>query len=362
MLCAFDEVRRLRGDGSVVTQLMTCCTAVDPIVASGLVPRYGDVSTRTLSLDPETLPLPADVRAVMLQHTLGLMDPGADARLAALAHEAGAIVVEDCAHCVGRISRDASGEPVADLSVHSFGVEKMLPTKFGGAVWVNPAMADAELRSAIVASLGALPVIDEKIVRATQRYRNQIRVLNHLPRKLSHVLRVRWARSGFFEPAITTEEMAGEVSHAPMAPDESVAGRCLEGLAGIDAVEAQKAAASARYAEVLAGEGDVLVPEAALDAVRARPLLFFPVYVDSPEQADAALAAVRASGHYCVSWYRPLLYPGVSAPEAYAWDGTTAGLSQTERLSHGPVCLPTDVDPDEAERVAGMALAAARDR
>ena len=51
MQVAFDAVRSVRGDGSVLTQLFTCCTAVDPIVVSGLRPRYADVGADTMGID-----------------------------------------------------------------------------------------------------------------------------------------------------------------------------------------------------------------------------------------------------------------------------------------------------------------------
>ena len=51
MLAACEAVRATIGEGHVVTQLLTCCTAVDPILAAGLIPRYGEVSADTASLD-----------------------------------------------------------------------------------------------------------------------------------------------------------------------------------------------------------------------------------------------------------------------------------------------------------------------
>ena len=163
MQVAFDAVRSVRGDGSVLTQLFTCCTAVDPIVVSGLRPRYADVGADTMGIDVakvESMPLGSDeqVHAMVMQHTFGAIDEDSSRRLAALAGEMGALLVEDCAHCVTRMARDAAGWPLADISVHSFGVEKMLPTRFGGAIWVNPrlrerdAALDAETRGPLDAN------------------------------------------------------------------------------------------------------------------------------------------------------------------------------------------------------------------
>ena len=158
MLAACEAVRATIGEGHVVTQLLTCCTAVDPILAAGLIPRYGEVSADTASLDSAALPLDSSVRAVMLQHTFGLVDDGASRRIASAAHEAGALVFEDCAHGVARMAKGPDGSPLADVSFHSFGVEKMLHAQFGGAVWVNPEGASPEVLQVLRERLAQLPV------------------------------------------------------------------------------------------------------------------------------------------------------------------------------------------------------------
>ena len=67
MLTVFRALAGKKGAGEVVTQLLTCCTAVDPIIAAGLVPVYGELSARTCSLDPDQLRLGQNARAVVLQ-------------------------------------------------------------------------------------------------------------------------------------------------------------------------------------------------------------------------------------------------------------------------------------------------------
>ena len=57
MLTVFRSLVGKKGAGEVVTQLLTCCTAVDPIIAAGLVPVYGELSAQTCSLDPDQLRL-----------------------------------------------------------------------------------------------------------------------------------------------------------------------------------------------------------------------------------------------------------------------------------------------------------------
>ena len=90
----------------------------------------------------------------------------------------GALLVEDCAHCVTRMARDAAGWPLADISVHSFGVEKMLPTRFGGAIWVNPRLRerDAALDAETRGRLAALEQPSHHLDTVTKLYINENRV------------------------------------------------------------------------------------------------------------------------------------------------------------------------------------------
>ncbi len=363
MLAAFEAIRRTRGDGSVVTQPYTCCTAVDPIVSSGLVPVYADLSPRSLALDAARLSLPADARAVVLQNTYGIVDAPDAAALARVAHGAGALLVEDCAHCVGRMATDASGAPLADVSVHSFGVEKMLRTSFGGAIWVSPRMEEG-LRIAISSALDALPVPTAARRRAMRLYRNEIRVLNRLPRGAARGLRGVLERLGLFEPAVSDAERAGGVSGAPAAPDEWVCAHALEALSSADAQLSQRSAAVRAYASAFSAaplsagvEATVEVP-GAISAGFDQPLLVFPVFLATAERADRAVRDVCAAGFYARPWYRPLLYPGAVDAAAYRLPERGA-LPVTERCSAGAVTLPTDVSAEDAARIAEIVIRAA---
>lgn len=364
MLAAFGALSARGGEGSVVTQPFTCCTAVDPIVSAGLRPVYAELSPRSLAVDPAGLSLPGDVRAVVLQNTCGIIDEGDALALARAAHGAGALLVEDCAHCVGRIARNAAGEPLADVSVHSFGVEKMLRTSFGGAIWVSPRMADASLRAAVEAALDALPEMTAARGRAARLYRNEIRVLNRLPRPAARALRGALERAGLFEPAVTDDERSGKVSGAPARPDEWVCSRALEALSSEDAQLAQRSEAVRAYTRALApaplsvGAAAPLEAPCSLVPEFAQPLLAYPVFLADAHGADRAVAEVLAAGFYARPWYRPLLYPGALDAAAYALPASGA-LPLTERCSEGAVMLPTDVSPRDAERIAGIVAHAA---
>lgn len=357
-------LRTLAGEGSVVTQPFTCCTAVDPIVSAGMRPAYAELSSRSLAVDPARLEPPADARAVVLQNTFGIVDERDAYGLAQAAHAVGALLLEDCAHCVGRMARDDTGEPVADVSLHSFGVEKMLRTSFGGAVWVSPRMADERLRDAMTSALDALPEPTPSRLRALRLYRNEIRVLNRLPRPAARALRGALEGAGLFEPAVSDAERSGEVSGTAARPGEWVCARAIQALSSGDDQLGQRSSAVRAYVRSLAAEPLSASPAApievpsALDADFDQPLLVFPVFLANAERADRAVADVLSAGFYARPWYRPLLYPGALDPAAYGLPAE-GELLLTERCSEGAVALPTDVSPEDAVRIAGIVARAA---
>ncbi len=339
----------------VVTQLFTCCTAVDPITAAGLVPVFGDIDLNTLALDAQRLPVGECTCAVVLQHTCGLM-PAEDAAVAEAARKHGALVLEDCAHCVGRLATASDGRPLADVSFHSFGVEKMLPTHFGGAAWVSPEFAATDLGARVVSRLEGLPTIDARLAKAARSYLNQMRLLNHMPANLAHGLRKRLTDSGKLEPAVAPVELAGGVSGEPARPDAWVCETALGALRSLDANEGVRREAVAAYADALHGVAGVTVPAAAL-VKDAGSLLRFPVFVEGETRADDVVAAVCAAGRYAVAWYRKPLFPGVTDAAAYGVDEGFANWPATMQACEGAVSLPTDVTPDEARSIAATVAA-----
>lgn len=351
MKCVFDAVAALEVAGSgrseVLTQLYTCCTAVDPIVAAGLVPVYGDIDASTFALDAEKLNFGTHTAAVVLQHTFGVINVLADTALVDKAHDADALVVEDCAHCAGRMSLSAAGKPLVDVSVHSFGVEKMLPTHFGGAVWVNPEMQNTALRERIIKELAVLPDLDEARARAAKHYLNQIRLITHLPHAAAHAVRQRLEAQAKFEPAVAECELKGELAGECALPSAWVIERVVEAMANIDTNEQHRKEVVALYNRDLGS--------LAANYDGGQPLHKYCVLMDSAALAAQATDELNAAGIYTVSWYRPLLFPGASDEQAYALasglEVALQALPTTKMSSECGVCLPTDISFDAAQQV-----------
>lgn len=341
MLAACEAVRATIGEGRVVTQLLTCCTAVDPILAAGLTPRYGEVSADTASLDPAALPLDSSVRAVMLQHTFGLVDDGASRRIASAAHEAGALVFEDCAHGVARMAKGPDGSPLADVSFHSFGVEKMLHTQFGGAVWVNPEGASPEVLQVLRERLAQLPVTGAHLTALTGTFVFWNRVFNHLPLPVARGLRRFLSATGLFEPAVSDEERRGGVSHDPMRPSDAICDAAIEAFGCLDEDVVTRTEATRAYSELLADvPGVTLLASAAQGPYQ--PLLKYPVLVADAATSDAVCEACCAAGHYMTVWYRPELGPGVLDESAYHVPVDRSAIPVCDDMVRRILTLPTN--------------------
>ncbi len=414
MQVVFEQLYKAQGPGEVLTQLLTCSTVPEAIVAAGLKPRYLDISEDTLAIDAELAAKalgeaaaavePAgiativdrmqsdaadaahSVRALIYQHSYGIFDAASAARLKALAQGAageqagdsnarqagGVLFVEDCAHCVLAIERGEDGKPLADVSVHSFGVEKMIKTTFGAAVWISPDMEDKELRDRIVSAFAELEELDSRVAASVKSYRNRFRVLSHLPMRFRKPLRTKWVAKRKFIPAVADKELAGETILEPSVPTDEVLAIVLDKLKGLDENETQRTAAVERYLAELgpqATEGQEpsdsntasSITDASLGgwfipaAIKtARPLLWMPVIVDSPGRAERVCQAINAKGIYSSHWGRPLLFPGVTKPGMFCADGADAECPTAVRCSQNLVLLPTNRNEKDVETVLGI--------
>lgn len=348
MQVVFSELATHSGGGTVVTQAFTCATAVAPIVAAGLNVRYADIGRQSIAIDAARFRAPGGMVALVDQHTFGIVDDANSAALAATARAAGAILVEDSAHCAGTMARDDDGAVLADISIHSFGAEKLLPVRFGGAVWVNPAMRDAALRKRIVAAFTALPAVSGRLDIVSRSYRHQLRVLNRLPAGINAKARRALERAKLFEPPIAASELSAVMAHPPMRPSAWMSGAMAEALA---------AGASVREHRVLIGDlyRRELASGIELAGGQGLPLVRFPVFAPDHATAERLFDAAAAAGLMPGRWYRPSLFPGVTSEALFGLRDDDPGLAVTRDLTSRVVNLSTKVTPAQAAAAARIA-------
>lgn len=329
------------GAGEVITQPFTCTTALNPIMSAGHRPMYIDTSYHDLSLDTSKLRADESSRVIIMQHSFGMESDVTNAREFADHHKL--LVIEDSAHQLGLLAKN-NGSFLADVSVHSFGVEKLLPTKFGGAVWVNPDMKDKALQDKIRAALSQLPVVSADIAAKATRYRTFNRILNHTPAVLEPRLRSFLTKVGLFQPAIMPDEVLGKNHDRPATPSKFMLEEMLRALASYDAIIEKRKEAAAIYQMDIPQE---FVVPAALQAGCAP--VRFPVLCKDKRTAEELFAELRAHGHYSGKWYRPILFPGTQNPAPYEYDA--AQYPAAEDISARILNLPTNIDPTEAKEI-----------
>lgn len=231
------------------------------------------------------------------------------------------------------------------MSVHSFGIEKMLPTRFGGAVWVSPRL-EPELRGAIVTALGGLPTIGRRLDLVTRAYRTQNRVLNRLPGAVSRPLRRGLVKAGLLEPAIAPVEQRGGLPHAPAAPSPYMVAQAAAALPHLAEQERLRSAAVGVYVDELSDVVEVL------DGARSRqPLVRFPFLAVDEVAAERLVEALAQRGVYAGRWYRPALFPGALDAAAYGYVPGDPRLAVSEDMVARLVNLPTNVSEERARQI-----------
>lgn len=129
-----------RGD-EVLMQAFTCVAVPNAAIWAGGKPVYVDIGN-DLNMSPADLvkKLTPKSRVLIIQHTFGL--PADIDSLMAIARERKLAVIEDCAHSLGA---KYGGKPVGtfgDISIFSFGRDKVISSVFGGmAATGNPEIA-----------------------------------------------------------------------------------------------------------------------------------------------------------------------------------------------------------------------------
>ena len=347
---AFEEVLLHSGCSDAVIQPFTCSTVAEAVLAGGMKPVYTDIAADNLSADPDSISFTDHTGAVVIQHTFGMIDKLSMLKAKEAAHATGAVLIEDCAQCSSRMAIDASGIPLADISVHSFGLEKMTSTYFGAAVWINPDMGNAKLHDALVKHFRSLPPSDKRVSRSVPSYLTRVRILNHLPAAIRRPLRERWTAKRKFIPGIAPVELNGGTLLEPSVPGYETVSRVIDALKGIDDNESQRSEAVRIYADALSHKkAGLTVPSFALNT--DQPLLWFPVIAENEDEAERITDALNAGGYYSSGWGRPLLFPGVTDTSVFRLDEALLSCPVSKKCSDGMILLPTRVSAEDAVRV-----------
>lgn len=325
--------------GEVITQPMTCIVAVNPILNSENQPTYGEVSPQSLSLDYTKLPLSDKTKAIIIQHTYGIMQELSSFR--ALADEKNILLIEDSAHGLGRLARDKEGQPFADISIHSFGIEKGVSSRFGGAVWLNPQMKNQELYQSCKKALNNLPYLSAYTSSVARTFRPVNRLLYQFPLATNIKLRHLLTQLHLFEPAIAMSEQKAQPFHQASKPSGWMLQEMLNVIPELKENYSQRERIVALYLEELSDYLEEI-------EIGISPLLKFPVLFPTKAAAEIAQKTLEKEDIYAVRWYYPMFFPGIGDNSIYQYDSETCPIA--ENLSERILCLPTTITQEEAQK------------
>lgn len=344
MALVFEAIRDKLGAGEVITTPYTCITAVNPILVAGLTPVYHDIDESILSTGkPDDKLCKGKTKAIVMQHTLGMIGDKSSLRKYADKHKL--IVVEDSAHCVTRFARDKDNNILADISIHSFGVEKVLTgTKFGGAVWVNPELKTKApaLYEEIVTKLKNLKTPDRHMAFRVRTYRINNAVIQRLHGNFRRNFRSFTIKAGILEPPIYPFEQDGQQDE-PRTTNKYINERILEQLDILKSNYIRRQANVEQYHSKLKSKHFDKVTKL------QEPLLAFPILFESAEKANAAYDMLSSAGYFIRRWYSPLLYPGPNNLSTYRYNPKKAPIA--EEISRRVICLPTDLPVIETNKI-----------
>lgn len=346
MAVVFNAIRQDLGPGEIITTPYTCATAVNPILVSRLTPIYADLDLPTLSIKNPTKLITPKTHAIVMQHTLGII--GDKTALSALAQKHHILLIEDSSHCLARLATNKKGEILADISIHSFGVEKVLKTKFGGAIYVNPRLQNTHptLYTEIKQGLKRLPSPNVTTNMRLHLYRSENAVLQRLPQQLRKPLRRGLTATKLFEPAILPIEQNGK-QPKPLASNSYVNQKILEFLPTLPQNYRHRIKLVNFYIASLP-DAPHIKPITNLH----EPLLAFPILLDNPQRATDLYVALTSSGFFIRRWYSPLFFPGANSNRTYKYNPANCPIA--ERSHSRILCLPTDISISQARQLVSI--------
>ena len=344
MAIVFEAIRDKLGAGEVITTPYTCITAINPILVAGLTPVYHDIDASILSTGkPDDHYCKGKSKAIVMQHTLGMIGDKSSIRKYADKHNL--ILVEDAAHCITRFARDKEGQILADISIHSFGVEKVLTgTKFGGAIWVNPELKAKRpaLYDEIISKLNSLKAPDRHMAFHVRTYRFNNAIIQRLHGNMKRNIRNLTIKTGLLEPAIYPFEQDGRQDE-PRTTNKYINDRILEQLEILKSNYIRRNANVELYRNKLKSKHFEKITKL------QEPLLAFPILFETTEKANNAYDMLTSQGYFIRRWYSPLLYPGPNNLSTYRYNPKKAPIA--EDISRRVLCLPTDLPVIETSKI-----------
>ena len=179
----------------------TCIVVRNAIIQAGYVPHYIDIDD-SLSISPEALEKNTSIKALVTQHTFGVIHKEYE-KILQFAKKQGIPIIEDAAHIIDKKKTNV------DMRILSFGPEKSISAIRGGAVLVYNELYTSAINE-LANNLPVQPTRITKRLARTQLLFNKLRL--SYPRLLTKILLLLAKTLHITMPIIEKNELKGITS------------------------------------------------------------------------------------------------------------------------------------------------------
>jgi len=336
----------LKAGDEVLLQSFTCVAVPNAVIWAGGTPIYVDINDDfNVSVTDLEKKISNNAKAIIVQHTFGFsaeLDT-----IMKLAKDRNLMVIEDCAHALGADFRGQKLGSFGDMSIFSFGRDKVISSVFGGMLIVkNPELA-----------------------QKVKALRDQSPLPSHIwtARQLWHPILMNWLvlptytmgvgkailelskRLGFISKAVYKSERLGKKERSVLGKMPGALARlALHQLQKLDRFNAHRLQIARIYDEELKGlqGGDFILPQSDSNSKH-----IYLRYVVKTSATRELIQAARNKNIILDDWYNPSIAPvGV---ENAAIGYVSQSCPNAEKISQLSLNLPTNINTsaEDAKRI-----------
>ncbi len=321
----------IKSGDEVIVQGFTCVVVTNAILSVGATPIFVDVDDRYCT-DPKEVSkkITKKTKAIIVQHSFGF---AADIReLKQISQKNNIILIEDCAHALA--AKTSSGEVLGsfgDMSIISFGVDKVISSVRGGALIVN----NQELVSNIDTRYEVL------------EYKNITNLFRHLANILifsiskplyniyiGKIILYISKKLNITNKIITSKEKNGEISYNVFKLENILAHLAYDQLLNIDNNIKNRKQLAKIYYDELKDISQISMPKFDSNSVYLR----FPIHIANPDKLHAY---AKNRGIILGNWYNTVVAPSdCNISKIY----TPNDCPKAESFSKTIINLPTNIN------------------
>lgn len=332
----------LKSTDQVLCQAFTCVAVPNAIGWAGAKPVFIDTLENGFNLDVKDLKrkITQKSKALIIQHTFG--QPDDLKAIKKICRKYQLILIEDCAHSLGA---DYQAKPIGtfgDITVLSFGRDKVISSVFGGALLthnqalakkINPLAKDLKPPSFFWTFKQLLHPLIMAIV-----------IPFYFTFSLGKALLFLYQKSGLLTLPVSSQEKQAQMSLKPQLLPNALTALALHQLKKLAKINQKRKQIAQQYQKVLK------LPPAPEGSIYLR----FPILVDQPEKL---ISLAKKQKILLGDWYRPVIAPkGVDLKTVGYRPGT---CPHAQAVSQQVVNLPTH--PKMAARDAHRVIKIVKD-